>query len=523
MSNFKIPTIDDVLALSEIKKKADIALVTKAYDFAKKAHKGQKRYSGAPYFQHVAITAQYLAELGMRAPTVCSGMLHDTVEDTDVELETIEKEFGKEIARLVDGVTKLGDVRYQGTERHVESLRKLFAATATDIRVLIIKLMDRLHNARTLNFVPEHKRVRIAKETLEIYAPIAFRLGMSVLQKDLEDAAFPHALPKEYAKVAEILKIRKAETQKWLDKAQKDIRTELAENGIRNFRTQTRVKGTYSLYKKLINKDWDESHIHDILALRIIVNTVDDCYKVFGIVHKIWTPAPGRIKDYISNPKLNGYQSIHSTVKTDIGGFLEVQIRTEDMHREAQYGLAAHINYKTGVVTKGKKGGSVFNWISQFFPSRRQKCDSHGHAVHKHNNPTCTDGTNSPHWIQLLADAHESEVDGYINDLKEDFLSRRIFVFTPSGDVIDLPVGATPIDFAYCIHSDVGNHVASVKVNHKMSTLSTILVNGNIVEIDTNKNAHPTRKWLDFVKTNLAKRKIRAYLDIKQAKKRKKK
>ncbi len=514
MSNFKIPTIDDVLALSEIKSKEGIALVTKAYDFAKKAHKGQKRYSGAPYFQHVAITATYLAELGMQEHAVCAGILHDTVEDTDVQLETIEKEFGNEIARLVDGVTKLGDVRYQGTERHVESLRKLFAATATDVRVLIIKLMDRLHNARTLQHVPEHKRERIAKETLEIYAPIAFRLGMSVLQRDLEDAAFPHAMPKEYAKVAEILNVRKVETQKWLDKAQKDIRTELAKNGIRNFRTQTRVKGTYSLYKKLITKDWDESRINDILALRIIVGTVNDCYKVFGIAHKIWTPAPGRIKDYISSPKLNGYQSIHSTVKTDIGGFLEVQIRTEEMHREAQYGLAAHMNYKTGVVSKGK-GASVFNWISQFFPSRGATGDHREHAVHRHSDTQSEDG-HSPHWIQLLADAREGEGDVYMDDLKEDFFSRRIFAFTPTGDVIDLPVGATPVDFAYCIHSDVGDRIASAKVNGKMSALSTVLSNGDYVEIETKKAAHPNHKWLDFVKTNLAKRKIRVYLDAQR-------
>ncbi len=517
MSNFKIPTIDDVLGLSEIKSKADIALVTKAYNFAKDAHKGQKRYSGAPYFQHVAITASYLAELGMKAPAVCAGILHDTVEDTDVPLETIEKEFSPEIARLVDGVTKLGDVRYKGADRHIESLRKLFAATATDVRVLIIKLMDRLHNARTLQHVPKHKRERIAKETLEIYAPIAFRLGMSVLQKDLEDAAFPHAMPKEYARVAEILKVRKAETQKWLDKAQKDIRTELAKNGIRNFRTQTRVKGTYSLYKKLLRKDWDETKINDILALRIIVSTVDDCYKVFGVAHKIWTPAPGRIKDYISNPKLNGYQSIHSTVKTDVGGFLEVQIRTEDMHREAQYGLAAHMNYKSGTNTKNTSS-SVFNWISQFFPSRQSTCDHKEHAVRKHHPSGDNTEQDAPHWIRLLADAHDVETDGYMEDLKEDFFSRRIFAFTPGGDVIDLPVGATPIDFAYAVHSEVGDHVASAKINNKMVSLETAIESGQVVEIETKRKAHPTQKWLEFVKTNLAKRKIRVYLDAQRKK-----
>lgn len=509
MSNFKIPTINEILDLSEIRTKQDKALVTKAYEFSKQAHKGQKRYSGAPYFQHVAIVAGYLAELGMQAPIVCAGLLHDTVEDTDIELTDIEEKFSKEIAMLVDGVTKLGDVRYKGTDRHVESLRKFFAATATDIRVLIIKLMDRLHNVRTLQFVPENKRERIAKETLEIYAPIAFRLGMSILQKDLEDASFQYAIPTEYRKVAEILKTRRAETKKWLDKAQKDIRTELAKDGIRNFRTQTRVKGIYSLYKKLIAKDWDETLINDILALRIIVGTVDDCYKVFGVAHKIWTPAPGRIKDYISSPKLNGYQSIHTTVKTDIGGFLEVQIRTEDMHREAQYGLAAHMNYKTGRVTKSN--GSVFGWISQFFPSKNT-CDHREHAANVLNDETCEDHTDSPHWIKLLAESQEEEDGNYMQDLKDDFFSHRIFVFTPSGDVIDLPVGATPIDFAYCVHSDIGDSVASVKIDGKMAALSTCLENGNIVDVTTNKSSHPTLKWLDFVKTSLAKRKIRVYI-----------
>jgi GTP pyrophosphokinase len=516
MANFKIPTIDDILDLSEVVSKKDKELVHKAYDFAKEAHAKQKRYSGAPYFQHVAITATYLAELGMQATTICAGLLHDTVEDTDVTLKTIETEFGKEVAHLVDGVTKLGEVRYQGMDRHIESLRKLFAATATDIRVLIIKLMDRLHNARTLQHVPESKRERIAKETLEIYAPIAFRLGMSLLQKELEDAAFPYAMPEEYARVAEILKERETETQKWLDKAQKDIRTELAQSGIRNFRTQTRLKGTYSLYKKLIDKEWDESRIHDILALRIIVETVDDCYKVFSIAHKIWTPAPGRIKDYISLPKLNGYQSIQTTVKTDVGGFLEIQIRTEDMHREAQYGLAAHMSYKTG--EPNNVGSSVFNWISQFFPYKTlQKRNHKDHAANTHS--TAAAEQSGPHWIHLLAEAHDDSGDGYMEDLKEDFFSHRIFAFTPAGDVIDLPLGATPIDFAYSIHSDVGDHVASSKINGKMSALNTILKDGDLVEIETKKSAHPSRKWLDFTKTSLAKRKIRVYLQSKRAKK----
>ncbi len=517
MSNFKIPTINEILDLSEVKSKQDKTLVTKAYEFAKDAHKGQKRYSGAPYFQHVAIVGKYLSEWSMPATIICAGLLHDTVEDTPVTLPDIEEKFNKEIARLVDGVTKLGGdkVRYKGTDRHVESLRKLFAATASDYHVLIIKLMDRLHNARTLQHVPEHKRGRIAKETLEIYAPIAFRLGMSVLQKDLEDAAFRYAIPKEYNRVAEILKTRKAETKKWLDKAQKDIRVELGKGGVRNFRTQRRVKGIYSLYKKLQKKDWDESKIHDILALRIIVNSVNDCYRVFGMVHKIWTPAPGRIKDYISNPKPNGYQSIHTTVKTDVGGFLEIQIRTEQMHREAQYGLAAHMNYKMGKTDKNS--GSVFSWITQFFPlpNRNKQCNEHkDHAV-KHFGDNCDVAESSPQWLKTLAESQEELGDEYLQDLREDFFSHRIFVFTPKGDVIDLPLGATPVDFAYAVHSEVGDHVASVKINGKMSAIDTPLENGDYVDIQTKKSAHPSHKWLDFVKTSLAKRKIRVYLQDK--------
>ncbi len=509
--SYKTPAISEILDLSELKSKQDKALVTKAYQFARNAHKGQKRYSGAPYFQHVAVTGSYLAELGMKAPAICAGILHDTVEDTPVELSEIEEKFSKEIAMLVDGVTKLGgsNLRYRGLDRHAESLRKLFAATATDMRVLIIKLMDRLHNVRTLQYVPENKRGRIAKETLEIYAPIAFRLGMSVLQKDLEDAAFPYAKPEEYKKVVAILDERKAETQKWLDKAQKDIRTELAKNGIRNFRTQKRVKGTYSLYKKLQKKDWDETCINDILALRIIVSTVEDCYQVFGIVHKIWTPAPGRIKDYISNPKPNGYQSIHTTIKTDVGGFLEVQIRTEEMHKEAQYGLATHLNYKEGV--PHNTSSTALAWIRQFF-GNRNAYDHHAHAARVHNDTFKKNAHNIPHWVQLIADANDSDKSDYMQDLRDDFFSQRIFVFTPGGDVIDLPIDASPLDFAYCVHSDVGDRVSSVKVNGKMSALNTKLVNGDMVEIETKKSSHPTQKWLGFVKTNLAKRKIRAYL-----------
>lgn len=505
----KIPTLEEILELSDIRSKEGRELIARAYEFAKEAHQGQKRYSGAPYFQHTATVATYLAEVGLDASTIAAGLLHDSVEDTGVELKEIEKEFGSEVAMLVDSVTKLGTVRYRGLERHAESLRKLFAATASDVRVLIVKLMDRLHNARTLEHVPEHKRERIAKETLEIYAPIAFRLGMGILQKDLEDAAFPYAYPEEYARVQELLKERKKEMEKRLERAEKDLKRALGEVGIRNFRTQARAKGVYSLYKKLERKEWDISKIHDVLALRVILGSVEDCYRVFGIVHKIWTPMPGRIKDYISNPKLNGYQSIHTTVHTGDGGLLEIQIRTEEMHREAQYGYAAHMDYKSQQQQKG--GGSKLNWIWQFFS---KKPDGHReYAPRRYSGGVYEGGENAPHWVKLLAEAREAEGDEeYLKDLKEDFFSHRIFVFTPRGDVIDLPVGATPIDFAYSLHSGIGEHVSSAKINGKLVSLDTAIESGETVEVETKQSAHPTRKWLDAARTNLAKRKIRAYL-----------
>lgn len=509
----KIPSLDEILALSDVTSYNDRAMVRKAYEFSHKAHRGQKRNSGAPYFQHPAIVATYIAELGLGASAITASLLHDVVEDTGITFEQIQNEFGSEVAMLVDSVTKLSSVRYRGLERHAESLRKLFAATASDIRVLIIKLMDRLHNARTLEYVPQQKRKRIALETLEIYAPIAFRLGMGTLQKDLEDAAFPHAFPKEYALTKALITEKTKAAEKRLERAERDIKRELGEAGIRNFRIQARVKGLYSFYKKLMRKDQDSSQIHDTIALRLIVETVDDCYRVFGIAHKLWTPLPGRIKDYISSPKLNGYQSIHTTVHTGDDGLLEVQIRTEAMHREAQFGLAAHMEYKT---SQGAQSGSgALNWIWQFFRKQPETKHKEYAAPRYESREAGTSETpqNAPHWVQLLAEARDAEGnEEYLRDLKEDFFSHRIFAFTPHGDVIDLPIGATPVDFAYAIHSDLGEHTTSAKINGKLVALSTHIENGDTVDIESKQTAHPSAKWLDFVKTSLAKRKIRSYL-----------
>ena len=339
--------LKDILEAMQSKAEDDIALVTGAYEFSREAHKNQVRYSGDPYFVHPAEVGFYLAQAGLDARAIAAGLLHDTIEDAGVTPATISEKFGAEVLVLVEGVTKLGALRYRGLERHTESLRKLFAATAKDIRVLIIKLMDRLHNARTLEHVPRvEKRQRIALETLEIYAPIADRLGMSVAKQELEDAAFPYAYPKEYEKTREFLKERGKENEKRLQKTEHDLKRELAEAGLRNFRTEARIKGTYSLFRKLERKQWDVNGIHDILALRVIFPNVADCYSALGIIHAHWRPVPGKIKDYIAFPKPNGYQSIHTTVYTGDGGALEIQLRTEAQHREALYGIASHLTYK---------------------------------------------------------------------------------------------------------------------------------------------------------------------------------
>src|SRR3990167_8849486 len=346
MTTATIRPLSEIAAAMSGKSDAEKALVAKAYEFSKEAHKEQKRYSGDPYFVHPAEVGFLLAQAGLDANAIAAGLLHDTIEDAGVKPATIQAEFSQEVLSLVEGVTKLGALRYRGMERHTESLRKLFAATAQDIRVLIIKLMDRLHNARTLEHVPrDEKRKRIALETLEIYAPIADRLGMSVAKQELEDAAFPYAYPEEYEKTREAFSERKSENEKRLEKTEHDLKREFAEAGLRNFRTEARIKGVYSLFKKLERKKWDFSTIYDMRALRVIFPTVAECYTALGIIHGHWRPVPGKIKDYIAFPKPNGYQSIHTTIYTGDGGALEIQLRTEAMHREALYGIASHLAY----------------------------------------------------------------------------------------------------------------------------------------------------------------------------------
>lgn len=474
-----ITPLKEILSKMQSKSEKDVALVTKAYAFAEKAHAEQKRYSGDPYFIHVAAVGLSLAELGMDAHTVAAGLLHDTMEDAHVPGEVFEKEFDKDTRFLVEGVTKLGKLKYRGAERHVESLRKLFIATSKDVRCIIIKLADRLHNVSTLKFVPKEKQRRIALETLEIYAPIANRLSMGRFKGALEDYSFPFAYPEEYEKVQQLLKERNKENEKRLEKVYREIQTDLGNAGMKGVRGEFRIKRTYSLYKKLLRKEMDISKIHDISAIRVIVPTMEDCYRALGLIHAKFRPLPGRIKDYIAFPKPNGYQSLHTTIFTGDGGIVEIQLRTPDMDSDAKFGIASHLRYKEGI--GGKKGEQISKKLE---------------------------------WVNQIGELnqHLSEGDEYLDHLRMDFFEDRVFVFTPLGDVIDLPQDSSPIDFAYAIHSDIGDHVSGATVNGKFVSLDTELKNGDIVEIETKKNAKPSERWLEYAKTTLARRHIRSYL-----------
>ncbi|MFA6273053.1 MAG: RelA/SpoT family protein [Candidatus Paceibacterota bacterium] len=483
---------------------SDKALVEKAYHFAEKAHGEQKRFSGEPYFNHCFETAKILAEQGMGPVSAAAGLLHDTLEDANIKPEELEKEFGKEVLFLVDGVTKLGKLRYHGVERHIESLRKLFVAMSQDLRVLIIKLADRLHNMRTLQYVKPEKQARIATETLQIYAPLAYRLSMRKINRELENLAFPYVFPKENKIVKGLLKQREKENAARLEKFSRSIRQELAKNNLTNIHADTRVKSTYSLWRKLQRKNMEIENVYDILALRVIVPSLEDCYKVLGIIHSHWRPLPGRIKDYIAFPKPNNYQGVHTTVFTGDGGIVEVQIRTEEMHRQAEYGVASHLSFKE-VKKAGEKTLGLL-WLAQFIPFIGKKKDD-----------TVEKNKEVPNWIKQIADSQtellKSGDDEYFDNMQTDFFQHRVFVFTPKGDVVDLPIKAGPIDFAFAIHSDIGEHTSGARVNGKLVSLDTKLKNGDIVEILVKENSHPNAKWLDFVKTNFAKKKIRESVD----------
>ena len=485
----------------------DKDFIARAYEFTEIAHDGQVRKSGEPYFNHLVATAVNLAELGMDEKVIAAGLLHDSVEDGMALEENLEKTFGKEVAFLVDGVTKMGRFQYRGMKRHTESLRKLLIATSKDIRVIIIKLADRLHNMQTLEHVRPDKRERIATETLEIYAPLAYRLGITTLSRQLEDLSFPYILPEEHKQVQAILKERSKQTFQKLEKTERSIKKRLGENNIRDFRISNRIKGIYSLYKKLLRKNWDIEKIYDIAAMRIIVKNTADCYQVLGIIHQYFRPMPGRIKDYIAVQKPNGYQSIHTTIFTGDGGLVEIQIRTERMHQNAEFGAAAHLLYKTEETPETGDAVKDMSWIQRMV-QRLQNDDSKSSAT--------VARSEQPEWLDKITkrdDQHlEEDEESFERYLKEDFFKHRIFVFTPLGDVIDLPEGSTPLDFAFMVHTDVGKHTAGAKVGGKLVSLDTKLQNGDIVEIVTKSSAKPSTKWIDMAITTEAKRKIRNVL-----------
>ncbi len=518
-------TAKEIIAVLNAPTPEDIALIEKAYAFSENAHKDHKRYSGEPYFLHPAAVGKHLAVIGMDADTIAAGLLHDSVEDTGVSEETIEAEFGPEVRFLVEGVTKLGKHKYQGAERHAESLRRLLVATSADVRVLIIKLCDRYHNMTTLEHVPEHKRRRIALETLEIYAPLADRLGMGGLKKELEDLAFPAVDADAYQHAIEVRKLKTKETDEGLARVQKELQHALARRGITNFKTDIRMKGLWSLHQKLKRKDDDITRIHDIAALRVVVPAIDYCYTALGVIHSLWKPLPGEFKDYISFPKPNGYQSLHTTVLTADAGIVEMQVRTEEMHHRAQYGIASHTSYKQLPKEEMKRLGDAaqkqayeklsFSWMRGLVPTllhlRKRDTDT-AQPVGASKKKVAKV---APAWLSELADAHAPVAgsEDFVQGLRQDFFSHRLFVFTPQGDVIDLPVHSTPIDFAYAIHSKLGDHMNGAKVNGKLVSFDTMLRNGDVVEILEKATARPTRKWLDYARTSMARRHIKLMLD----------
>jgi GTP pyrophosphokinase len=464
--------------LPEITEK-DKDLIKRACLFAEKAHSGQLRKSGEPYYNHVFATGINLATLKMDAETIAAGIMHDVLEDTEVTPAEMTAEFNEHITKLVEGVTKLGKLRYSGAERHVESLRKFFIAMADDIRVVVIKLCDRLHNIQTLQYVSPEKQKRIALETLEIHARLADRLGMGRLKAQLEDAAFPYVYPEEYKATLEYFESMRPVSDEQLEKVVITLEEELTTFDVEIERIDHRVKHLYSLWQKLKRYKMDGSKIHDVVALRIIVPTVGDCYQALGVIHGLYRPVPGRFKDYIAVPKPNGYRSLHTTIFSGDGNTLEIQIRTKEMHQEAEYGIASHLNYKElGKNSNKEEVKKKTGWTRELLE-----------------------------W-QKDVDHHKD----FMQNLKTDFFEKRVFLLTPKGDVIDLPEGSTPIDFAYTVHSKIGDHIAGAKVNGKLMPLDTILQNRDVVEIEVRENATPKRKWLEMTRTTLAKRKIRNYI-----------
>lgn len=457
--------------------KYDMALIEKAYDIAEEMHRGQLRKSGEEYIIHPLSVAVILAELGMDAETITAGILHDVVEDTEYTMEELTEDFGGEIALLVDGVTKLGALKFESKEaRQAENLRKMFLAMSKDIRVIIIKLADRLHNLRTINYMTHDKIVEKCQETLDIYAPLAARLGIYAMKMELEDIALKFLHPEAYYDLVEKISERKEAREDAIQRVIKEIRNSLDEICI-HYDIYGRSKHFYSIWKKMTYQHKSIDEIFDLMAVRIIVDTVRDCYAVLGLVHTMWTPIPGRFKDYIAMPKPNMYQSLHTTVIGDSGKPFEIQIRTQEMHEIAEYGIAAHWKYKEGITKEGED--VKLSWLRQA--------------------------------LELQKDVDDPKE--FMESLKMDLFSNQVFVFTPNGDILELPAGATPLDFAFKIHSAIGCKCVGAKVNGKMVTIDHELENGNIVEIVTSQNSPgPSMDWLKIAKSSSARNKIRQWL-----------
>ena len=459
----------------------DTSLIEKAYHFAEKAHEKQKRESGEPYFTHCCHVANILMDFNLDADTICAGLLHDTVEDTSVTLDDLRREFNPEIAHMVQGVTKISDLKFSSTdEETVENWRKMLIAVAEDVRVILIKLADRTHNMRTLDFMPPDRQQFKAYETISLYAPLAQRLGMFTIKTDLEDLSFKYLHPQEYADIKAQVEARTADRQAALEAFKKQLEPALKADNL-DFRILARAKNYYSIYRKMQKHHCTFAEIQDSLGVRIITKTLQDCYRALGLVHSVFKPLAGTFTDYIATPKANMYQSIHTTVLSPTGDIIELQIRTEEMHRTCEYGIAAHWRYKMGNVKPDKNFDEKINWIRRWIE-----------------------------WQQDLTAPRE-----FLEGFKTDVNLQQIFVFTPRADVKSLPEGSTPIDFAYAIHTDIGDHYVGAKVNNRMVRMDYAFKTGDVCEIITRKNGEPKRDWLEFAKTAGARSHIKRYLRSK--------
>lgn len=471
-----------LLRIEQYNPNADMQLIIKAYNFAEAAHESQVRNSGEKYFVHPFQVALLLADLNMDTATIIAGLLHDVIEDTNISYDKVREEFGEEVADLVDGVTKLKKLQYKTKqENQAENLRKMVIAMAKDIRVIIVKLADRLHNMRTLEYMTDEKKKEKAIETLEIYAPIAHRLGISKIKWELEDLSLRYLDPENYYSLVEKVSKKRLEREAFIKKIIDELYEKLGEMSIK-CEISGRPKNFYSIYKKMMYQGKAFEQIYDLTAVRILVDNIKDCYGALGIVHTLWKPLPGRFKDYVAMPKPNMYQSLHTTVIGNKGEIFEVQIRTYEMHRTAEYGIAAHWKYKEGYA-KGNNFDDKLTWLRQLLE-----------------------------WQTDLNDPKE-----FMETLKIDFFTDEVFVFTPKGDVINLPDGSTPIDFAYRVHTDVGNKCVGAKVDNRIVPLNYKLKNGNIVEVITSANSSgPSRDWLKLVKSNQAKTKIKQWFKLQE-------